>query len=84
MIDLRQEAKDAIRRYYCTPEGQDEILLSLQKGGKWRTLSKTYSKEAMSKLIEDDLIENNEAVFILTHKGLTRLFTLAKKEGTPE
>jgi hypothetical protein len=51
MIDVKQEAKDAIERYYKTSEGQDEILLALQKGGKLRTLNKLYSKNALLDLM---------------------------------
>ena len=81
-FDLRKEAKEAIVRYYLSPEGQDEILLALQKGGKWITLCKKYTKGAMGKLIEADMIHVDHSSWpmsrsgdvSLIHNGLQRVF----------
>ena len=58
-FDLRKEAKEAIKQYYLSPEGQNEILFALQKGGKWRTLCKRYTKGAMARLIDDEMIHTH-------------------------
>ena len=92
-FDLREEAKEAIERYYLSSEGQNEILFALQKGGKWRTLCKKYTKGAMGKLIEAEMIhvstKNGDPgdkgcsgdVFLI-HNGLQRVFELTLKGGT--
>ena len=81
-----------VNENHLSPEVQDEIILALQKGGKWRTLCKKYGKYVMNCLVQDGLIIYgdeptgfSETPYLkLSQKAIECIMELTLKGGTDE